>query len=168
MSLSSVLTFGFQPAGDVNLIVSQGYALTGEPPPIPPTPTDVAPPLYGPALTPAERRRWFGADFDSPIARKAKRKAWERLKRIEIGLEDEDFADLEDRIDEKVEEVIAREEAVKPKPAKVNYDAVAERVAKKVQAEIKAEIEAFRKDRREMEEEERDAVELMMMLKDLF
>lgn len=158
---------GFQPAGSVNLIVTLGYGQTGEAPPVPP-PTDQTPARYGPALTPAERRRWFGADFDSPIARAAKRKAYERLKRIEIGLEEEDFADLEERIEEKVEQVIAKEEAVRPKPKPASYAAVAERVAKKVQAEIRAEVEAARKQRQELEEEEREAIQLLQMLKDLF
>lgn len=166
MSLSTVLTMGFQPAGDISQIVLMGYGTTGEAPPIPP-PVIEGTPLYGPALTPAERRRWFGADFDSPVVRAAKRRARERLKRIEIGLEEEERDEFVAQVEAKVEQIIEREE-IRAAPRREDYSAIVERVAKRVNAEIRAELDELKRQRAEMEEEERDAIELMAILRDLF
>jgi len=84
--MSSVITQGYQPEGSFNLVVTMGYLqFANIAPPIPPIPPDADIVRYGPALTPAERRRWFG-DFESPLSRAARRKLKEHLQRVEFGI----------------------------------------------------------------------------------
>ena len=87
MSINSIVTMGFSidssQVGSQPLIVSMGYGLTGVLPP-PPTPPSGQQP-YGPALSPAERERWFGY-YGDPDEEKKRKKAFERAKRLELGI----------------------------------------------------------------------------------
>jgi hypothetical protein len=162
MSLASVLTMGFQPTGDVGLIVTLGYSQTGEAPP-PPPPSDDTPVRYGPALSPAERRRWFG-DTD-PLTREARRKARERLMRVEIGLEEDEREEIEAQVERKVEAIVAKQERMPE--TRFDRAAAADRIAKRVAAEMRAEIERVRRERKDAQEEESEAMELLEIIKEM-
>jgi hypothetical protein len=70
----------------------------------PPPPPVSAPVAYGPALTEAERERWFG-DYESPLTREEKRKKLELQRRIEAGVIKELIVPVELR--QEVKEVIS-------------------------------------------------------------
>lgn len=165
MSLSSVLTLGFAPATDASSsqIVLMGYGTTGEAPPTPPP--DEAPGFYGPALTPAERRRWFSDKereriFESPLAREARRQARERLGRIEIGLITEEVS--EEEAQEVVETAVEQKIAKAPVPrSREDAKALAKKVADAVAADMKAERQRRKAEEADMQEEEREALAIL-------
>ncbi len=178
MSLSSVVTAGYLPDAGASLpqVTLFGYSNGAEPPPIPPTPPDeAAPSFYGPALTPAMRRRWFGDEerertFDSPLTREARRQARERLARIEIGLLPPDPSP-EDREEaaEVIETIVEQKIAKAPAPrSRLDAAQLAEKVAKAV----KAEADTLKAKRAQMEadwkEEEAEALAILsgMLFKD--
>ena len=104
---------------------------------------------YGPALTPAERLRWFRVDTSSPLAREAKRKALERLTREEFGIlpreeKQEVEAIVENLVAEKIEALPNIE-----RPA-LQMNALAERIAKQIAPQLRAEL----RERDELDEEE--------------
>lgn len=164
MSLSTVLTFGFKPAvgASSGQIVLMGYGTTGEAPP--PQPPDVAPSFYGPALTPWERRRWFGDEDED--TRKKRQEEVLQAKRMEIGLIPKPGTPKpEKRVEKKIAKALERE----PDPA------VVARIAAKVRAELQAEFAQIRKEREaakrkkladetEMFDEEREAMQLLAIL----
>ena len=164
MSLASIVTQGFLPATDASLpqVILMGYGGEAEPPPEPPV-VDTAPARYGPALTPGQRRRWYGDDeYESPQKREARRQAIERLKRIEIGLIESDATEeekeelIEAKVDQKLPEI-----AVRPMGRQINTKEVVDKVVKSVAAEMKEELAIRKKERIEMEEEEREALSLL-------
>lgn len=157
MSLSSVLTMGFQPSGNINLIVTLGYGLTGAIPP-PPIPDVVQ--RYGPALTPAERRRWFG-DFESPLSRAARRKLKEYLCRVEFGIL---TPEVKEELVEKASLAIPKtaEVILKARP-EVNKDRIVNAVMKQMKAEIAIEMEKRRLIMDEEEEEDIVVISTFMM-----
>ena len=165
MSLASIVTQGFLPATDASLpqVILMGYGGEAEPPPEPPV-VDATPARYGPALTPGQRRRWYGDDeeYESPQQREVRRKAIERLKRIEIGLiepeatEEEKEELIEAKVDQKLPEI-----AVRPMGRQINTKEVVDKVVKSVAAEMKEELAIRKKERIEMEEEEREALSLL-------
>lgn len=112
-------------------------------------PLDVIAPRYGPALSEAQRMRWF-SDFTSPIEREARRKALLKLRRIEIGLEEDD--EIEELIEIKVDDTIR--EIVRASPPKIDAQKLADRVVKAVRADMKAIIAERRKQEQEDQEEE--------------
>ena len=83
MSISTVVTMGYE-IGSMGLVTTLGYGQGAAPPPPPPVQTSQ---VYGPALTPAERERWFGTyDYCPPDERERLRKERERAKRLELGI----------------------------------------------------------------------------------
>ena len=99
---------------------------------------------YGPALTRAERNRWFNVDTSSPLAREAKRKALERLKREEFGILPREE---QEEVEAIVEELVADKIEALPnieRPA-LQMEALAERIARQIAPQLRAEL-------REMEE----------------
>ncbi len=93
-------------------------------------PEVVSNPLYGPALTEAERLRWF-SDRTSPVDREKKRRDALRKKRIELGIEEEE------------------EEAIEPVEAADGNELVL-RAKARVEAELKK-LAAERAEREELE-----------------
>ena len=163
MSLASIVTQGFLPATDASLpqVILMGYGGEAEPPPEPPV-VDISA-RYGPALTPGQRRKWYGDDeYESPQKREARRQAIERLKRIEIGLIESDATEeekeelIEAKVDQKLPEI-----AVRPMGRQINTKEVVDKVVKSVAAEMKEELAIRKKERLEMEEEEREALSLL-------
>ncbi len=80
MSIGSVVTMGFE-IGTIGLVTTLGYGQGALPPPPPPV---VSNQVYGPALTPWERCRWF--EYCPPDEKEQRLKALERAKRIELGI----------------------------------------------------------------------------------
>lgn len=162
MSLSSVVTAGYLPDPDASLplVTLFGYSNGAEAPP--PPPPDAPTSFYGPALSPADRRRWFSDDenYESPEKREIRRKSIERLKRIEIGLLPSD--ELQQVIEAKVAIEIAKPEITARAIGKPKVDTVkaVERVVSKVAADIKAE----EKLRQDLEDEEKEAMLLLSMV----
>ncbi len=150
MSAPSVVTMGYQPSGSMSLVVTLGYSQFANIVP-PPTPPDDTAPLRGGALTPAERRRWFG-DFESPISRAARRKTKEYLQRVEFGiLPPEQKEEIVQAVHEKIEKIalkVTEERAVRNLPPMQS-----ERVINAVLREVKSEIRQALENRRIMEEE---------------
>jgi hypothetical protein len=133
---------------------------------VPPVPPEEPPSgLYGPALTPAQRRRWFDAGtssaFESPQEREARRAAIERLQRIEIGLLEPDAPQeaieaLQESIEEKVAAVLPAL-AARPMGRQVDYLGLVEKVVAAVASEMKAE-------RRKLELEREEAIAILLSL----
>lgn len=166
MSIASIVSMGYLPGGnDLPGVVLMGYSNGAE---APAPPVVEVPSLYGPALTPAQRRRWFEGTsnvFESPEQRAARKAAIERLKRVEIGLiepeaTEEERAEAEERIEAKVDAVLPSV-AVRALGQAFDQKAVVEKVVRAVAAEIRAEREAIRL---EMEEEEEAMAILAMMV----
>jgi len=166
MSIASIVSMGYRPSSDAGLplVVLMGYSNGAEAPPAPPAVEVTG--LYGPALTPAQRRRWFDAGtssaFESPQEREARRAAIERLQRIEIGLLEPDAPQeaieaLQDSIEEKVSAVLPAL-AVRPMGRQVDYRGVVDKVVAAVALELKAERHKLA-----MEREEAIAVLLSLM-----
>jgi hypothetical protein len=145
---------GYQPEGSLSSIVLFGYSNGGQPP----TPPVVEiPTVYGPALSPAERRRWFG-DFESPLKRAARRKTEEYLRRVEFGiLPPEVKAEIVEKatvlVPEKTEDYVRRK-------AKINPDRIINSVIREMKSEIRQELEKRRIFRNELDDlqEEEDIV----------
>ena len=112
---------------------------------------------YGPALTPAERQKWFRVDTESPIALAAKRKALERIKREEFGIipREEIEAIVESLVAEKVE---ALPQAPITGRSRIDIEAIASRIALAIAPRIRAEIAAM-----DEENEEEEAVGLFLL-----
>src|SRR5260221_14636634 len=81
MSIASITTMGYE-IGSLALVTTLGYGQGATPPPPPPVQTST---VYGPALTEAERNRWFGY-YGDPEDEERRRKALERSKRLELGI----------------------------------------------------------------------------------
>ena len=156
MSAPSTVTQGYQPSGNLSLVVTMGYLQFGNiTPPQPPTPPDEAV-RYGPALTPAERRRWFG-DFESPISRAARRKCKEYLQRVEFGiLPPEVKEELCEMVETKIEAIapkVIESRTVRNLPP-ISSDRIINAVFKEMKSEIKQVLENRRIMLLEQEEEE--------------
>ncbi len=164
--MSSVITQGYQPEGNFNLVVTMGYLQFGNiTPPIPPTPPDQGPLRYGPALTPAERRRWFG-DFESPISRAARRKTKEYLQRVEFGiLPPEVKEEILEKIESKIESVapkVIESRSVRNLPL-ISSDRIINAVVKEMKSEVRQALEN-RRIMLEQESEEEDIVVISTFL----
>jgi hypothetical protein len=153
----SVITQGYQPSGSLNLVVTMGYGQFAHiSPPIPPTPPDQGPLRYGPALTPAERRRWFG-DFESPLSRAARRKTKEYLQRVEFGILPPEVK--EEVLAKVVEKVTLKAETYIKERPKFNQDRVVNSVVK----EMKSEIRQLLENRRIMLEEQSEEEDIVVI-----
>ena len=155
VGIASVTTRGFlPPAGQYGLLATMVYGQSGEPPP-PPVITQET--RYGPALTPFERAKWFGASYESPIARQVKRKLLEKVKRQALGIipADEIEETLEIAIVEKIEALAPRQ--VNDRPPKINMAELAAQVARAVAIEMREII------REQQENEEDEKIALLLM-----
>ena len=165
MSIASIVSMGYRPSSDAGLplVVLMGYSNGAEAPPAPPAVEVTG--LYGPALTPAQRRRWFDSQsssaFESPQQRQARRAAIERLQRIEIGLIAPDAPQevidaAQEVIEAKVAEVLPSL-AARPMGGQVDYLGLVEKVVAAVASEMKAE-------RRKLELEREEAIAILLSL----
>lgn len=158
--MSSVITQGYQPQGSLALVVSFGYGLNAGAPPTPPTPPADEVVRYGPALTPAERRRWFG-DFESPLSRAARRKLKEHLQRVEFGILPPEVK--EEILAKSVEKVtLTAEKYIQERP-KFNQERVLNQTLKAMKSEIQ-QIMAERRIFLEEQSEEEDIVVISSIL----
>lgn len=154
--MSSVITQGYKPQGSFNLVTTMGYLQFAHiAPPQPPTPPDEAV-RYGPALTPAERRRWFG-DFESPLSRAARRKLKEHLQRVEFGILPLEVK--EEILESVVEKVTLTAERYIEERPKFNQ----ERVLNAVLKEMKSEIRQVLENRRIMLEEQSEEEDIVVI-----
>lgn len=154
MSGPSVITEGYLPS--FFSIATLGYGTSANAPTPPPTPPDDTVVRYGPALTPAERRRWFG-DFESPISRAARRKTKEYLQRVEFGiLPPEVKEEILEKIEVKVVKTATVHAETKPK---FNQ----ERVVNDVVRQMKSEIRQVLEDRRIMLEEQSEEEDIVVI-----
>lgn len=147
--MSSVVTMGYQPQGSTSLVVTLGYGQFANitPPPQPPS-GDTGPVRYGPALTPAERRRWFG-DFESPISRSARRKTKEYLQRVEFGiLPPEVKEEILERIEAKIEAVAPK--VIEARSVRNLPPMQSDRIINAVMKEMKSEVRQALENRRIM------------------
>jgi hypothetical protein len=164
MSAPTVVTMGYQPSGNMNLVVTLGYSMFANiTPPTPPVPPITPEVRYGPALTPAERRRWFGSvDFESPITRAAKRKTKEYLQRVEFGiLPPEVKEEILERVETKIEpiaEKVIEARAVRKLPLMYS-----DRIINAVMKEMKSEIQQVLENRRIMLEEESEEEDIVVI-----
>lgn len=148
--MSSVVTQGYKPQGSLALVVSFGYELFSHiTPPTPPV--EIPTVSYGPALSPAERRKWFG-DFESPLSRAARRKCKEYLQRVEFGIlppevKEELCVKAVEAVPEKAVEYFERKE-------KINPDRIINAVMKEMKSEIRQVLENRRILLEEASEEE--------------
>jgi hypothetical protein len=154
--MSSVITQGYQPDGNFNLVVTMGYLQFGNITPPPPPDTGGQAVRYGPALTPAERHRWFG-DFESPISRAARRKTKEYLQRVEFGILPREIKEeLVEKVDTKIETVATRvieERTVRNLPP-ISSDRIINAVLREMKSEIQQVLENRRILLAEADEEE--------------
>lgn len=165
MSLASVVTRGYGLPGSLSLVVTQGYG-TGGTVPIPPTPPADTTQPYGPALTPAQRARWFGLSFESPLARKKRRKLCERLAREAAGiLEPEECeAILDDRISEEVgARALRADPANAPRPALEKHE---NPIVRAVVRDMAGEIRALVREQDEYDEKQ-EVIDILRELKKL-
>jgi len=158
MSAPNVILMGYTVSPD--LIVTLGYNLAGAFVP-PPTPPDDTIPLRGGALTPAERRRWFG-DFESPISRAARRKTKEYLQRVEFGIlppevKEEILEKLEAKIEPTAEKVIESRSVRNLTPIS------SDRIINAVVREMKSEIRQVLENRRIMLEDQSEEEDIVVI-----
>lgn len=153
--MSSVVTQGYLPQGSQALVVSFGYGLFAHI--TPPTPPDVVVETrYGPALSPAERRKWFG-DFESPLSRAARRKCKEYLQRVEFGIlppevKEELCIKAAEVVPEKAVEYFARREKINP-----------DRIINAVMRDMKSEIRQVLENRRILIEEQAEEEDIVVI-----
>ena len=149
---SNIIILGM---GQPNLVLTIGLRSSSEAPPEPPVVEDI--PTVGPALTEAQRRRWFSTSssvFESPHVRQARKLALEKLQRIELGIlpaqapEEEVLYNIEE-----LEELVTKEPVTELRAfgAGVDTDAIVEKIVSGVLEGLKERI-AIR--RAEQEEEE--------------
>jgi len=165
MSLSTVVTMGYE-IGSMGLVTTLGYGQGAAPPPPPPVTTTQ---VYGPALTPAERQRWFG-DYCPPDERERLQKERERCKRLELGII-KALPPLKPAVKEAVREVV-QERVVEALPdcrVRLDEKSIIQRIAREISLDLKSvvkegkELRALQRQRelqRLEDEEEEEAVEV--------
>jgi hypothetical protein len=159
--MSSVVTMGYQPQGSLNLVVTLGYGQFAHITPPPPPDTGGQPVRYGPALTPAERRRWFG-DFESPISRAARRKTKEYLQRVEFGiLPPEVKEDFIDKVQEKIETVAPK--VIESRTVRNLPPIQSDKIINAVLREMKSDIRQALENRRIMLEEQSEEEDIVVI-----
>jgi len=152
-SISSIVQLGYRTS--LGLVVTMGYGQSAEPPPLV---EDTR--RYGPALTPSERVKWFGASYESPVLREAKRRILEKVKRQALGILPADEVEelLEIKIIDKVQAIAAETPSLQIDKPKVDIKALSARVAREVAADM---VRAIRE--REQFEEEEDAIAIFLL-----
>jgi hypothetical protein len=166
MSIGSVVTMGFE-IGTIGLVTTLGYGQGALPPPPPPV---VSNQVYGPALTPWERCRWF--EYCPPDEKEQRLKALERAKRIELGiikslppLKAETRSEVLEVVRERVLTTLP---SVALQPIKLDKEVVRE-IAKEISLDLKSvvkegkrlrEIQRVREIERLEAEEEEEAIEV--------
>jgi len=158
MSAPNVILMGYTVSP--SLIVTLGYNLAGAFIP-PPTPLDDTAPLRGGALTPAERRRWFG-DFESPISRAARRKTKEYLQRVEFGiLPPEVKEEILERLEAKIEPTA--EKVIESRSVRNLTPISSDRIINAVVREMKSEIRQVLENRRIMLEDQSEEEDIVVI-----
>lgn len=164
MSVGNIVLLGLN---SPNLLVTLGYQSGGDAPPAPPIGGDGIPPLVGPALTPAQRKRWFSTSssvFESPVLREARRQALERLTRIELGILPPEPEEQEEVLEEL--ETLVSKELSKPQLRSFGTQLDTGAVSAVVDTVVKAVMEGMTvgiRLRRAAEEEEEEAIVLFLM-----
>lgn len=164
MSIGTIVTMGYE-IGTVGLVTTLGYGQGAAPPPPPPVITNQ---VYGPALTQAERNRWFGY-YEDPEEEEKRKKQRERAKRLELGiikalppLRAEVKPEVVEIVQEKIYETLQTAQ-----PIRLDREIVA-RIAREISLDLKQALKEgkrLREQRLERErqieiEEEEEAVEV--------
>jgi len=160
MSAPNVILMGYTVSP--SLIVTLGYNVSGAL--TPPTPPDDTITRYGPALTPAERRRWFGGncDFESPICRAARRKTKEYLQRVEFGiLPPEVKEEVLEKVQEKVEATAGK--VIESRIVRNLTPISSDRIINAVMKEMKSEIRQVLENRRIMLEDQSEEEDIVVI-----
>jgi hypothetical protein len=158
--VSSVVTLGYQPDGSASLVTTLGYGLFSNF--IPPTPPDTTIAPYGPALSPADRRRWFGGDCESPISRACRRKTKEYLQRIEFGILPPEVK--EEMIEKCVGKVtVTAEKVIESRTVRNLPPISSDRIINAVMKEMKSEIRQVLDNRRIMLEEQSEEEDIVVI-----
>ena len=160
MSLSTVVTMGYE-IGSVGLVTTLGYGQGA----IPPPPPVLSNQTYGPALSEADRQRWF-ADYEDPCTKEEKKKLRERAKRIELGIIQELVIPkpIRAEVKEIVKAAVRVEVRVEPDDSQI-IESVARSVAEELALDFKTEkleARALAEEKR-LEDEEDEAIEAITL-----